>query len=78
MDFFCITTTLLEPDTPEWQLWLVLIIAFAILAIGGGLYLLERKITGPYTLTQASSGQKWKWAVILAFPQTIIVPRVCP
>ena len=62
----------LEPNTPEWLVGTALVI-FLIAGMGSLLwgYILERRYTSPYTLLAASSQQKWRWAVTLAFWDTI-------
>ena len=64
----------LEPNTPEWLVGTALVI-FLIAGMGSLLwgYILERRYTSPYTLLAASSQQKWRWAVTLAFWETIFV-----
>lgn len=70
-----ILSPLFGPNTPEWQLWAALIFMFGSgLAVFGWGFILEQKYTGPYTLLTASSDQKWKWAAIIMFWQTLIIP----
>ena len=70
-----ILSPLFGPNTPEWQLWTALIFMFVSgLAVFGWGFILEQKYTGPYTLLTASSDQKWKWAAIIMFWQTLIIP----
>lgn len=70
-----ISISLFGPNTPEWQLWLVIIFMFvSALATVGGSFILEQRFTSPYTLAKASSRQKWKWAAIIMFWQTLIIP----
>ncbi len=68
------STPPLEPNTPGWLIGLAL--AVLLIAAFGSImwgYILERRYTGPYTLLGASSQQKWRWAVTLAFWNTISV-----
>ena len=66
------STPPLEPNTPGWLIGLALVV-FLIAGIGSVMwgYMLERRYTSPYTLRGASSQQKWRWAVTLAFWDTI-------
>jgi hypothetical protein len=64
----------LGPNTPDWLVGVALVV-FLITGMGSLVwgYILERRYTGPYTLLAASSQQKWRWAVTLAFWETIFV-----
>jgi hypothetical protein len=67
--------TLLGPNTPEWLLWTSVFVTFVLLImVVAWAQVLERKYEGPYTLAAASSPQKWRWAVALAFWKTAPMP----
>lgn len=70
-----ISSSAFGPNTPEWQLWAIgIFMLISIMVVVGWGYILEQKFTGPYTLLSASSRQKWKWAAIVVFWQTLMIP----
>jgi hypothetical protein len=65
--------TMFGPNTPEWQVWaaaIFMLISIGVVVEWGSI--LEQRYTGPYILIAAASCQKWKWAAIIMFWQTLL------